>query len=160
MINNLFEYFRCQFAKCVQILLTKTSFTELSDHSSVETDVSGVISKLYSKFLFKPEVMSMISAHQKTGDQMPKDMLSRLKQSNNNMNRFQLLNQAYLSAFDLECHMSEKFWTEIAEELWPKFNPLKMPERDFRPCQFASTFGENYSCKYYSHLWTDVSLQF
>lgn len=145
-----------EFGKCVQILLTKTDYTELSDHNSVETDAYGLTSKLYSKFLYEQEVMKLISAHQKTGDVLPTEQLARLKSANSNFGLFQLMNQAYLSAFDIECHMSDKFWTEIAEELWPRFIPTKMPERDFKPCQFVSTFGEGYSCKYYSHLWTDM----
>lgn len=145
-----------EFGKCVQILLTKTNYTELSDHNSIETDAFGLSSKLYSKFLYTPEMMNLISSHQQTGDTLPVDMIERLKNGQSNLNLFQLMNQTYLSAFDIECHMSDKFWTDIAEELWPKFNPIKMSERDFRPCQFVSTFGENFSCKYYSHLWTDM----
>lgn len=144
-----------EFGKCVQILLTKTSYTELSDHNSIETDAFGLVSKLYSKFLYTPEVARLISANQ-SGASLPVEMLERLKAGKSNFNLFQLMNKTYLSAFDIECHMSDKFWTEIAEELWPKFNPIKMPERDFRPCQFVSSFGENFSCKYYSHLWTDM----
>jgi len=157
-INNLIFLFRFKFGKCVQILLTRTDYTELSDHTSIETDAFGIVSKLYSKFLYTPWVMSLISGHQ-NGDTLPPEMLQRLESANSNFNLFHLMNQTYLSAFDIECHMSDKFWTEVAEELWPKFNPIKMSERDFRPCQFVSTFGENFACKYYSHLWTDVSVR-
>lgn len=151
-VETLFK----EFGKCIQILLTKTDYAELSDHNAVETDAFNILSKLFHKFLFKPEVMSLISGHQKTGEALPQDLLDRLKHTDTNFNLFQLMNQTYLSAFDIECHMSDKFWTEIAEELWPKFNPIKMPERDFKPCQFVSTFGGNFACKYYSHIWTDM----
>ncbi len=99
--------------------------------------------------------MNSISSNS-NGDSLPLEILQRLESSDSNFNLFQLMNQTYLSAFDIECHISDKFWTEVAEELWPKFHPTKMSERDFRPCQFVSTFGENFACKYYSHLWTDV----
>lgn len=145
-----------EFGKCLEILLTNTSYTETSDHNSVSTDAFGLTSKLFNRFLYHPEVMNLISAHQRTGEAMPNEMLKRLQQGNSNFNLFGLMNQTYLSAFDIESHMSDKFWTEVAEELWPKFNPIKMQERDFRPCQFVSSFGENFSCKYYSHIWTDM----
>jgi len=105
-----------------------------------------------------PEVMNMISAHKNTGEPLPNDMLSRLKQGNSNFKIFQLMTQTYLSAFDIESHISDKFWSEISDELWPKFMPVAQSSKDFRACQFDSTFGENFACLYYSHIWSDVNL--
>ncbi len=34
--------------------------------------------------------------------------------------------------------------------------PFKMSPKDFRACQFESTFSENFGCLYYSHIWSDV----
>lgn len=67
------------------------------------------------------------------------------------------MKQTFLSAFDIECHISEKFWYEVMEELWPKYMPVKMNQNDFRPCQFSSIFGENFGCNYYSVIWSNVS---
>lgn len=145
-----------EFGKVLQILLTQTPFVETSDHNSVESDAFGLSRKLFDKLLFVPEVMNMISAHVNTGDPMPADMLKRLKQSEDSLKVFQLMTQTYLSAFDLECHMSDKFWPDIADELWPKFMPFPMNKNDFRACQFESSFAENFGALYYSHLWSDM----
>lgn len=67
------------------------------------------------------------------------------------------MKQTFLSAFDLECHISEKFWTDVMEELWPRFMPIKLAKNDFRPCQFTTIFGENFGCSYYSLLWSEVN---
>ena len=125
--------------------------------------------------------MSLISAHQNSGESLPAETLKRLKYGDSNFKLFQLMNQTYLSAFDLECHMrfiyiwvaiyrifkvnifffcwnSDKFWSDICDELWPKFSPIKMSKNDFRPCQMVSSFGENFACAYYSHIWSNVIL--
>jgi hypothetical protein len=35
------------------------------------------------------------------------------------MNSFDVLNETYYSAFDIECHLStNKYWTEIMEDLY------------------------------------------
>ena len=151
---NLFQ----KFGKVIQTLLTQTEFVETSDYNSVENDAFGLSQKLFERLLYVPEVMNMISAHKNTGEPLPTDILSRLKQGNSNFKIFQLMTQTYLSAFDIESHISEKFWSEISDELWPKFMPLTQSSKDFRACQFDSTFGENFACLYYSHIWSDVNL--
>jgi len=145
-----------EFGKVIQTLLTQTQYTDLSDCNSVESDAFGLSQKLFDRLLYVPEVMNLISAHKNTGEPLPIDMLERLKQGNSNLKIFQLLTQTYLSAFDIECHTSDKFWYDVSDDLWSKFMPFKMSPKDFRACQFESTFSENFGCLYYSHIWSDM----
>jgi Zn-dependent oligopeptidase len=93
------------------------------------------------------------------------------------------MKQTFLSAFDIECHLtyvfsnlklkakwrqnyllrfinSDTFWGDLQEQLWPKFMPYKMNKRDQSPCQFASIFGESFGCNYYSVIWSQVRNSF
>ena len=72
------------------------------------------------------------------------------------MNSFSLLTECYYSAFELECYMSDKYWTDVMCELWPKFMSTKRLEFDYHPCQFRPMFGTNYSAPIYSNLWSQV----
>lgn len=72
------------------------------------------------------------------------------------MQSFGVLQHMYLSAFDLEVHLSEKFWLDIVEELWPKFIPLKRQKDDYHPCQFGYAFAQDFGASYFAHLWSDV----
>jgi Zn-dependent oligopeptidase len=74
------------------------------------------------------------------------------------MKSFSLLKHCYFSALDLECHTNEtQLWTEIMEQLWPKYMPTQQLKKDFHPCQFVPAFGENYGTLFYSELWADVN---
>ena len=61
-----------------------------------------------------------------------------------------------MSAFDIECHISNEFWSDVMEKLWSRYMPNKMVQSDHRPCQFTHIFGENFGCAYYSLLWSEV----
>jgi Zn-dependent oligopeptidase len=66
------------------------------------------------------------------------------------------MKQAYLSAFDVENHLTNKFWLDNVQELWPRYMPFELTKLDYHPCQFSYAFAENYGATYYSHLWSDV----
>ncbi|CAF0898385.1 unnamed protein product [Brachionus calyciflorus] len=150
-VKQLFD----EFGGVIQTLLTKTSFTELSDKSLIETDALNLTNKLFNRLIYVPQIMKLISTN-KNGDSLPNEFLERITKANESFKSFDLMKQTFLSAFDLECHISEKFWYEIMEDLWPKYMPIKLNKNDYRPCQFTSIFGENFGCNYYSLIWSEM----
>lgn len=142
----------------MQTLLTNTKYTEYSDPNTVELDALEVSNKLFQKLAFVPEVIKLVSAHTNTGESLPVDLLTRLDNSKKSLQSFSLMNQTFLSAFDIESHLSSKFWYDVMKELWPKFMPYKLNKNDLRPCQFLNIFAESYGCNYYSIIWSEVSL--
>ena len=63
-----------------QSLLTSTNFTDTSDRNSVEIDAANLNNQLFEKFVYLPEIMKLISAHVNTGETIPKDVVTILKE--------------------------------------------------------------------------------
>lgn len=72
-------YSYLKFGGIVQTLLTKTDYTELSDSNLIETDALHLTNKLYSQFLFEPQVMKRISSN-KNGESIPDEIIERIIQ--------------------------------------------------------------------------------
>jgi Zn-dependent oligopeptidase len=90
-------------------LLTSTNFTDTSDQNSVEIDAANLNNQLFERFVYVPEVINMISANVNTGEALPVDTLNLLKSQNSNLNAFNLMKKAMLSAFDIECHIRQLY---------------------------------------------------
>ena len=151
-VKSLFN----EFGSLIQILLSSTDFAEFSDINTGEVDALDLPNKLFNKFLYVPEIINMVSAHQNTGEPLPIEIVDKLKNSQTNFQSFALMKQTFLSAFDIESHITDKFWLNVMTELWPKFLPVKLNKLDQRPCQFVNIFGQNFGCNYYSVIWADM----
>jgi len=153
-VKSLFS----EFGRAVQILLAETDYTELADLNLGESDASNLTNKLFEKLVYVPEMIEKVSGHVQTGEQLPEVILDQLENADQNLRSFKLMKQTFLSAFDIETHISQpdKFWTDVQEDPWKKFMPVKQSPHDFRPCQFTTIFGESFGCSYYSLLWSEM----
>lgn len=145
-----------EFGKLIQILLTRTQFVELSDANAIELDSSYLTPRVFLKLLYQPQIIKLISGHVSNGEPLPLEYVDKLRKADRNFQSFNLMHQAYLSAFDLECHISEKFWGDIMAELWPKYHAIKQCNNDYHPCQLSNIFAEQFGCLHYTSLWSQM----
>ena len=105
-MSKYLNAFACiKFGGVIQILLTSTQYTDTSDQNSVEIDAVNLNNQLFERFVYMPEVIKMVSANVTTGEALPGEILQLLKGSNANLNSFNLMKKAMLSAFDIESHI-------------------------------------------------------
>jgi hypothetical protein len=116
----------------IQILLTQTAYSEFSDLNTTELDGLELSNKFFQQLIYEPEVMKLVSAHTNTGEPLSAETLSQLKNgkfskllnilrlffnltnlntflARKNFQSFSLMKQTFLSAFDIECHLTYVF---------------------------------------------------
>lgn len=72
----------------------------------------------------------------------------------NHMAGYDLSNELYLSALDLELYSSKSFWLDVARRLWPQYRSVNFEYKiDAHPCHFMQIFTEDWGAAYYSHVW-------
>lgn len=80
MLRNKFSINKnSKFGGITQSLLTSTNFTDTSDKNSIELDAANLNNQLFEKFVYMPEIIKLISAHVNTGDPLPKEIITGLK---------------------------------------------------------------------------------
>lgn len=68
----------------------------------------------------------------------------------------QLLQQLYLSAFELEVFLSGKHWRDVMESLWPRFSVLPLELVDNEACSRVEMFAQPVTLTHYAALWRQM----
>ncbi|KAF5288185.1 hypothetical protein FQA39_LY03953 [Lamprigera yunnana] len=143
-----------KFGQALQHLMTQTCYSDISGSSNVEWDVVEVCGHVFSHWVYNKSVMDMISGHHNTGDQLPANMFHALVNRRKHMAGLDLCRELYLSALDLELHLSKDFWLEIVRNLWPQYRCFPLHKYDAHPCSFTQIFAEEWGAAYYSNVWS------
>jgi len=156
-VSTLFH----EFGHGLHQLLTQVDELGVSGIHGVEWDAVELPSQFMENFVWRAEVLPLISAHIDTGEPLPVDMLQRLLGTRTFNAALDTLRQIELATFDFELHANfdPKLGANVAETLAAvRRRVAVVPAAPFNrmPASFAHIFAGGYAAGYYSYKWAEV----
>ncbi len=150
-----------EFGHGLHHMLTRVAYPSIAGINGVAWDAVELPSQFMENFVWRPEVLPLISAHVDTGEPLPIDMLQRLLGTRTFNAALDTLRQIELASFDFELHANfdPAAGAKVAETLAEvRRRVAVVPAAPFNrmPASFAHIFAGGYAAGYYSYKWAEV----
>jgi oligopeptidase A len=150
-----------EFGHGLHHMLTRVAYPSIAGINGVAWDAVELPSQFMENFVWRPEVLPLISAHVDTGEPLPVDMLQRLLGTRTFNAALDTLRQIELATFDFELHANfdPLVGERVAETLaGVRRRVAVVPAAPFNrmPASFAHIFAGGYAAGYYSYKWAEV----
>ena len=150
-----------EFGHGLHHMLTRVAYPSIAGINGVAWDAVELPSQFMENFVWRTEVLPLISAHVTTGEQLPADMLKRLLGTRTFNAALDTLRQIELASFDFELHANfdPALGAKVAETLAAVRQRVAVaPSAPFNrmPASFAHIFAGGYAAGYYSYKWAEV----
>jgi oligopeptidase A len=150
-----------EFGHGLHHMLTRVAYPSIAGINGVAWDAVELPSQFMENFVWRREVLPLISAHVHTGDTLPVDMLQRLLGTRTFNGALDTLRQIELAGFDFELHAN--FDPAVGETVAETLAGVRrrvavVPAAPFNrmPSSFAHIFAGGYAAGYYSYKWAEV----
>ena len=150
-----------EFGHGLHHMLTRVAYPSIAGINGVAWDAVELPSQFMENFVWRREVLPLISAHVTTGEPLPVDMLQRLVGTRTFNAALDTLRQIELASFDFELHANfdPAAGARVAETLADvRRRVAVVPAAPFNrmPSSFAHIFAGGYAAGYYSYKWAEV----
>jgi oligopeptidase A len=150
-----------EFGHGLHHMLTRVAYPSIAGINGVAWDAVELPSQFMENFVWRPEVLPLISAHVDSGEPLPVDMLQRLLGTRTFNAALDTLRQIELASFDFELHANfdPAVGAKVAETLaGVRRRVAVVPPAAFNrmPASFAHIFAGGYAAGYYSYKWAEV----
>jgi len=143
-----------EFGHLMHQMCARAKFSKFAG-TAVERDFVEAPSQMLENWVWEAEALDRMSAHYKTGEKIPRDLLQALIASRNVNEGLLNKRQVVLATFDQTIHTAEKVNT--AEVLKDTNVKMGFPFTD--GTNMAASFGHlagGYDAQYYGYLWSEV----
>jgi oligopeptidase A len=149
-----------EFGHGLHHMLTRVAYPSIAGINGVAWDAVELPSQFMENFVWRPEVLPLISSHVIPAKTLPVDMLQRLLGTRTFNAALDTLRQIELASFDFELHANfEPRVAKVAETLaGVRQRVAVVPAAPFNrmPASFAHIFAGGYAAGYYSYKWAEV----
>jgi len=151
-----------EFGHCLHHLLTVVDYSPVSGINGVPWDAVEFPSQFLELWCFEKEVLSAISAHEKTGEPLPDRLYNKLIAAKNFHSGLQMLRQLEFALFDFRLHLEidltkkSYFIQSILDDVRQEISVFKIPAFNRFQNSFAHIFSGGYAAGYYSYKWAEV----
>jgi len=150
-----------EFGHGLHHMLTRVAYPSIAGINGVAWDAVELPSQFMENFVWRAEVLPLISAHIGSGEPLPVDMLQRLLGTRTFNAALDTLRQIELATFDFELHANfdPKLGANVAATLDSvRRRVAVVPPAPFNrmPASFAHIFAGGYAAGYYSYKWAEV----
>ena len=150
-----------EFGHGLHHMLTRVAYPSIAGINGVAWDAVELPSQFMENFVWRTEVLPLISAHVASGEPLPVDMLQRLLGTRTFNAALDTLRQIELASFDFELHANydPQIGARVAETLERvRQRVAVVPAAPFNrmPASFAHIFAGGYAAGYYSYKWAEV----
>jgi oligopeptidase A len=150
-----------EFGHGLHHMLTRVAYPSIAGINGVSWDAVELPSQFMENFVWRAEVLPLISAHVDSGEPLPVDMLQRLLGTRTFNAALDTLRQIELASFDFELHANfdAAVGAQVAETLERvRKRVAVVPAAPFNrmPSSFAHIFAGGYAAGYYSYKWAEV----
>ena len=150
-----------EFGHGLHHMLTRVAYPSIAGINGVAWDAVELPSQFMENFVWRTEVLPLISAHVASGEPLPVDMLQRLLGTRTFNAALDTLRQIELASFDFELHANydPQVGARVAETLERvRQRVAVVPAAPFNrmPASFAHIFAGGYAAGYYSYKWAEV----
>jgi oligopeptidase A len=150
-----------EFGHGLHHMLTRVAYPSIAGINGVAWDAVELPSQFMENFVWRREVLPLISSHVSTGETLPVDMLQRLLGTRTFNGALDTLRQIELAGFDFELHAN--FDPAVGEKVAETLAGVRrrvavVPAAPFNrmPSSFAHIFAGGYAAGYYSYKWAEV----
>jgi len=150
-----------EFGHGLHHMLTRIAYPSIAGINGVAWDAVELPSQFMENFVWRVEVLPLISAHVTTGEPLPAALLDRLLGTRTFNAALDTLRQIELASFDFELHANfdPERGARVAETLaGVRRRVAVVPPAPFNrlPASFAHIFSGGYAAGYYSYKWAEV----
>jgi len=150
-----------EFGHGLHHMLTRVAYPSIAGINGVAWDAVELPSQFMENFVWRAEVLPLISAHVDTSEPLPIDLLQRLVGTRTFNAALDTLRQIELASFDFELHA--KFDAQLGPRVMETLDAVRrrvavVPAASFNrmPASFAHIFSGGYAAGYYSYKWAEV----
>lgn len=145
-----------RFGNSLQHLLTEVNYSDVAGNTNIEWDAVKVCGNVFTNILYERNVLKSISEHVATSEPLSDQLIDSIHAERNNLAGFNLCNELYISALDLELFTKKDFWLEIVRRIWPEYHVLKLDKRDAHVCSMPAIISGEWSAAYFSNIYSQV----
>ena len=150
-----------EFGHGLHHMLTRVAYPSIAGINGVAWDAVELPSQFMENFVWRAEVLPLISAHVDSGEPLPVDMLQRLLGTRTFNAALDTLRQIELASFDFELHANfdPAAGARVAEIMaGVRKRVAVVPAAPFNrmSSSFAHIFAGGYAAGYYSYKWAEV----
>ncbi|MDP9013706.1 MAG: M3 family metallopeptidase [Pseudomonadota bacterium] len=150
-----------EFGHGLHHMLTRVAYPSIAGINGVAWDAVELPSQFMENFVWRREVLPLISAHVTSGEPLPVDMLQRLLGTRTFNAALDTLRQVELASFDFELHANfdPALGARVAETLAAVRSRVAVVTAapfNRMPSSFAHVFAGGYAAGYYSYKWAEV----
>ncbi len=150
-----------EFGHGLHHMLTCVAYPSIAGINGVAWDAVELPSQFMENFVWRAEVLPLISAHVQTGEPLPVGLLQRLLGTRTFNAALDTLRQIELASFDFELHANfdPKAGARVDETLASvRTRVAVVPAAAFNrmASSFAHIFAGGYAAGYYSYKWAEV----
>jgi oligopeptidase A len=150
-----------EFGHGLHHMLTRIAYPSIAGINGVAWDAVELPSQFMENFVWRREVLPLISAHVTTGEPLPQAVLDRLVGTRTFNAALDTLRQIELATFDFELHANfdPVRGARVAELMADvRRRVAVVPAAPFNrmPSSFAHIFSGGYAAGYYSYKWAEV----
>lgn len=148
-----------EFGHALHGMLAEGKYESLSG-TSVYWDFVELPSQVLENWVYEKESLHLFARHYETGEPIPPDLITRIKESANFMEAYQTVRQVGLAKLDMGWHTAKaaevKDVAAYEKELQKDTELLPVAEGVNTSCSFSHIFQGGYSSGYYSYKWAEV----
>ncbi len=150
-----------EFGHGLHHMLTRVAYPSIAGINGVSWDAVELPSQFMENFVWRNEVLPLISAHVDGGEPLPAELLRRLLGTRTFNAALDTLRQLELAAFDFELHANfdPARGARVADTLaGVRRRVAVVPAAPFNrmSASFAHIFAGGYAAGYYSYKWAEV----
>lgn len=149
-----------ELGHCLHHLLTQIDISAVSGINGVPWDAVELPSQFLENFAWQWDVISELSAHEATGEPLPKQLFDQLLKTKNFQSGLFMMRQLEFSIFDFELHChNQKPHPQvqtILDQVRERYTLIKTPSYNRFQQSFSHIFAGGYAAGYYSYKWAEV----
>ena len=150
-----------EFGHGLHHMLTEMVHFEVSGINGVPWDAVELPSQFMENFCWTREGVDLITAHIKTGEVLPDELLQSLQKSRGFQSAMMMLRQLEFSLFDMSAHASyqpddPQPVLEVSQQIREQVAVIFPPEYNRFPHSFSHIFAGGYAAGYFSYKWAEV----
>ncbi len=150
-----------EFGHGLHHMLTRVAYPSISGINGVAWDAVELPSQFMENFVWRSEVLPLISAHVDSGEPLPPVLLARLQGTRTFNAALDTVRQIELASFDFALHADydPALGARVAETIAAvRARVAVVPAAPFNrlAASFAHIFAGGYAAGYYSYKWAEV----
>ncbi len=149
-----------EFGHCLQHLLTKIDYLDVSGINNVPWDAVEFPSQFFEAWCWEKESLALISCHYQTKKPLPDNLIAKLIAAKNFQSALFLIRQLEFAVFDMRLHIDYEIEPSYVQHMLEKVRQqiavIPIPNYNRFAHSFSHIFAGGYAAGYYSYLWAEV----